>query len=70
MKVEKDCELADFIQQKQLIFQIGDADKEVILMKKDTENVQFFNMHACAFNSSGRFCSYITVTGYSRILYW
>ena len=55
MKVEKDCELADFIQRKQLIFQTGavfyeftrgkediDADKEVILMKKDTENVQFF----------------------------
>jgi hypothetical protein len=50
--VEKGCELADFIHQKRLIFQRGavfyeftrgkediNPDKEVILMKRDIENV-------------------------------
>lgn len=52
LTVEKDCELADFIHQKQLVYQRGavfyeftrpkediNPDKEVILMENNLENV-------------------------------
>ncbi|MCG8620628.1 MAG: hypothetical protein MJE68_01335, partial [Proteobacteria bacterium] len=60
LTVEKDCELADFIHQKQLVFKKGavfyeftrprediNPDKEVILMEKNIQNVYIIIVIVC-----------------------